>query len=238
MKLTLALAASLTLAGLAPASAQIIVDHQPYKYGGTTSDLAFGDNFNRPEWQHAADDFQVAVSAEVLAINWWAWYSQDNPPVYESFQLRLYSNRDTQNLPGKIEYEQVLSDPNRVATGRHISVSGLPREFRFHSTLPLPMPVDAGKLYWIEITQLDDIDSWYFAEFSQADRTGHVFLNAYSGGWGSSPGADLAFQLIVPEPATAAILAVGMAALVAARRRRTPVPGPPGRHRASAVDQP
>lgn len=224
------------LAGSSPA--QIVVNQLPYNAGGTTSDLEFFDYFHFPHWARAADDIKVAADSEVVSLNWWGFYREDNPPANEQFQIRLYANQESASLPGDLLYESVVSDPQRDATGRVILIGGLPREFRFHAHLPSVMHLDANQPYWLEITQVNSLEQWYFAEYSRAETTGYAFINDVVSTWTRSTAtSDLAVQLIVPEPATAAILAVGLAALVANRRRRTPVPGPPGRLRKSAADK-
>src|SRR5262249_53787030 len=119
MRLKLTVLAAIALSDLAPATAQIVVDHEPSPYGGSASDLAFED-LGVTRWQQSADDIVISAPEAVVALNWWAWYNADNPPNDESIRVRLYANRDVGHLPGKLVYEQKLANPVRTATGRHI----------------------------------------------------------------------------------------------------------------------
>jgi hypothetical protein len=210
----------LALAGLAPASAQYLVEHAPYNVGGSTSDLDFRDNFGMRQWQQAADDFRVPKAASIFGIDWWGFYRQDNPPTSEEFRIRFYASRVPDDLPGLVLYEQTIANPSRSATGRSILISGSPREFRFHASLPVPMELIPGELYWLEVTQLGDIGSWYFWEFALANQDGRAAINSIVPDWiRSTDPADLAFRLIVPEPATAMFLALGTVLAAGLRAR-------------------
>lgn len=208
--------ACVVLASASSLPAQIPVNHPPYNAGGGASDLEFRPPNDIPQWQRLADDIGVATSADVVSVNWWGFYRDDNPSANEQFQIRLYANEESVSLPGELLYEAVVSDPQRDATGRLILISGTPREFQFHSRLPTLMHLDADVPYWLEITQVDNPAQWYFAEFGTNHLGVLASSNSLTPEWhATTTGGDLAFQLIVPEPTTAMLL---LGAAIAKRR--------------------
>jgi len=218
MKPTLALAVSLALAGFSPASAQIVVDHQPNPLGGGVADTAFLFG-GQPFWRLSADDFVVGVTTDIKSVVWWGYYRTPTP-ADETMRIRLYDARPGDGLPGPVLFEQLVFDSHRTATGRHVADQGQPPEYRYETALSNPMALQAGTPYWLEITQIGDLASTFVHEQSLADQTPYAFRDQLATDWRRSGGtADLAFQLIVPEPATAALMLFGALRL---RRRIKP----------------
>lgn len=202
-------------------SAQFIVDQQPTRHGGDISDTSFlFQGF--PSAQLLADDFTPTEAAPLRAVAWWGFYTADNPPTPEAFRIVVYDSRASDGLPGNSIYEEVTSNAERFATGRTITVSGSPREFRYKVTLSQPLPLAPGIRYWVELAQLGDLSSAYHWENGFG---GDGFIAAIVPGitdWRylSSPSGNLdqAYQLISPEPATLAL--VGLAAALRPRKMR------------------
>lgn len=204
----------------------LLVDHQPHPYGGPSSDTLFTTGFGQPYWQRLADDFVLGSPSEAIALTYWGFYDADNPPPAEAMRIRILGARAGDMLPdeGNVLSETTVQNPSRAATGRFIGVGILPKEYRYEAILAAPVSFMANTKYWLEIVQLGDITTKFRWEDSVAEFTGHAFVNPATGGdWYSSlPGgdADLAFQLISPEPASLAMLAVGIPCLWRRRKSR------------------
>ncbi len=203
------------LASASPCAAQFIVDQQPTRFGGQNSDTAFVIFPGHVQGFLVADDFTLAVADELRAVRWWGFYSNDIPPPVEQLRLRVFSARTSDGLPGEVLYDESFSDADRTPTGRTIIVSGSPHEFRYKVNLSQPLPLDAGVRYWIELAQIGDPDSAFhwenafpgsgFAAGINPGFTDWFYLQSPSGG------VDQAFQLIAPEPATLALIALAAA---------------------------
>jgi len=216
MQRRLAIALSVVLAS--SASAQIVVDHQPNPLGGGGSDTEFRFN-GQPSWELSADDFSVSAPVTIKSLVWWGYY-RTPAPADETMRIRLYDARPGDGLPGAVLFEQLVFDSHRTATGRHVADQGQPPEYRYDTTLNTAMLLQANTPYWLEITQIGDLASTFVHEQSLADQTPYAFQNRVAIDWRRSNGTtDLAFQLIVPEPATAALILFGALGL---RRRIKP----------------
>ncbi|MEE8170607.1 MAG: hypothetical protein V3T70_08675 [Phycisphaerae bacterium] len=185
--------------------AGVVFDHQPMPVGGGAADSDFLDMFGNPSWQILADDVTLTQDATIQRLVWWGFYDRDNPPVSESFRMRIYAPRSTDGLPGAVLFEEQFVDPLRVDTGNIVFVGIFPREFRFSVDLATPLPLTANTPYWLEISQIGDRDTHYRWEFSQnAELNGFAFQNPLEPNWtNTSFVSDVAFQLsTVPEPST------------------------------------
>lgn len=100
-----------------------------------------------------------------------------------------------------------------MATGRLIATGILPHEYRYQANLDSPVGLDAGAKYWLEVVQIGDITTHFRWEDSVSDLDGVAGINSIHNYWLSTlPGgpADAAYQLISPEPASLAMLALGL----------------------------
>ncbi|MFH1417213.1 MAG: hypothetical protein ABII12_02885 [Planctomycetota bacterium] len=100
----------------------IVVDHQPRRFGGTASDTLFYDYYGFEVWQQLADDFLLDSSVTIRRASWWGFYHlNEPPPVVETMRIRFYDARPSDGLPGTVLYEETLLNPSRTATGEIVS---------------------------------------------------------------------------------------------------------------------
>ncbi len=211
------------LAGIAPANAQVIVDHAPYPSGGSGSDTALPNSAAPFTWQQSADDFRVSAAAEVTHVNWWGFHIENIAPLAEIMQIRLYAEQAGDGLPGDILYEETFENPERVDTGRRIGIVGRPHEYRYHAKLSVPMELNADVGYWLEIAQLGDGTSGFQWELSRVETNSYAFQNNLFPDWRrTTASSDLAFQLVVPEPLTASLLLLELVFAAGLRARGHP----------------
>jgi hypothetical protein len=207
----------------ANAAAQIIlVDHQPHPYGGPGSDTLFPDAFGRPVWQRVADDFVLAAPDQAIALTFWGFYNADNPPAVETIRIRILGARAGDTLPdeGNVLSETSVLNPLRVWTGRFVGTGILPKEYRYEASLSAPVSLMANTKYWLEVVQIGDITTTFRWETSVRDDIAHAFINNLIFDWRPSSGGDQAFQLVSPEPASLAMLAIGFDCLWRRRKSR------------------
>jgi len=215
-----------TLLALLPAAARagLVVDHPPWPTGGLVSDLSFltigGNEFS----QRLADDFVLAQDTTIAHVVWWGFYGStfapenEPPPDSESMRIRFYEDT-SEGVPGALIAEEVIDNPQRVATGRQVSTGTSPDEFQYDATLQDPVALSSGVRHWIEIVQVGVLDSLFRWEVSIAELNGHVAINPSVPDWTERGIGDTAFQLYaVPEPSMLGILTL---VLVMIRRRNT-----------------
>jgi len=209
------------LASVSPASAQFIVNHEPYPLGGPGADTALPATQLPFAWNQAADNFQVPVEASVTHVNWWGFHFENVAPEFETTRIRLYRERAGDGLPGDILYEEVFENPERIDTGRTIVIGGGPHEYRYHVGLGVPMVLSPGIGYWLEIVQVGDPASGFRWEYSLAGGDGHAYVNNLVPDWQlpATYNGDLAFQLVIPEPVTASMLLLGLVLAAGVRAR-------------------
>ncbi len=206
------------------AHAGIIVDHQPHPFGGGASDTLFTTSFGQPIWQWHADDFVWTTNEQLTHVNFWGFYNADNPPITESFRLRFYSPRVSDGLPGEVVHEETIQNPMRTWTGRHIAVGVAPREYLFETTLAASVTLINDSRYWLEVVQVGDVTTHFRWETSVDGNGVYAYDNPLGTGWRVAHGqGDHAFQLISPEPTSAALFVVSFSLLIAKRSRRTSV---------------
>jgi hypothetical protein len=170
-----------------------------------------------------ADDF-TSDGRPIVAVRWWGGYISDinqrpngyTGPFDISFHLSAGTHPDSLPVdPYLVLYENVTAQEVFIGMNQFGMFV-----YRYDAYLPMPFYETAGVEYFIDIdkptaetwgwqtidTSLSPIQDW-------AANTGgnHV------GPWSHIPD-DLAFELMVPEPSTIALLALGGLALLWRRR--------------------
>ncbi|MCK6482565.1 MAG: hypothetical protein L6R00_00335 [Phycisphaerae bacterium] len=200
---------------------ELIVSHPPNQHGGFAGDTLFLLQ-GQPVWQLSVDDIVLTQPALITRVTWWGFYNLDNPPASESMRIRFYSARPGDGLPGEILSDQSFPNPSRVATGLLVGVGVLPREFRYETDLLTPYLMQAGVPYWLEISQLGDVQTHFRWEISSVGNDVTAFLNPFIPDWQySTIPTDSAFELWgIPEPGSLCLLVFGSTVLCGARRAR------------------
>ncbi len=206
---------------------EVVVDQQPLPTGGPGADTDFLDDFGYPVWQVVADDILLPETAIIQHLVWWGFYggtfsgSTEPPTGPETMRVRFYEARASDGLPGETMYEESFLNPSRVATGQIIAANGA-AEYLFEADLTTPIQLDAGIPYWLEIVQVGDQDSHYRWEVSPGTGTPFAFINDLVPDWQRTTGtANVAFQLVTPEPETFVLLSFGFGLVSKRRAGRT-----------------
>jgi len=207
--------------------ATVLVDHQPHPFGGFASD-SLGVEFpgGLPVWQFVADDFALSQTITAWQLVFWGFYHDGIEPVGdEAIRVRFYDSRPGDGLPGSPLFEQTTINPSRNWTGDFISVAGGPREYRYAVDLAGGFAIGGGTQYWLEVAQMGDVNSLFRWDVSiTPPLTDIAASNINFPNWthaGLSPPGNNAFQLLTPEPTTAALSCCGLYAILARRARRS-----------------
>jgi hypothetical protein len=173
------------------------------------------DNFGVLPGVRSADDFQLALTTNIVAVNWWGRPNSGD----SNFQISFYT--DASGLPGT-----VLSTFSVAPSASSVS-PGSPFDpvFLYSANLGSPFHALAGTEYWVSV-------------FNAAPNASWNWLSANVGGYGPAqmrigdawfldPGRrNLAFELevAVPEPATFGLVMFGLLGAVYRGRKRRNLP--------------
>lgn len=197
----------------------IVVSQPPDLGGGQASDSSFINGVGDPFWQLLADNIQLSKFATIRHVTWWGFYGGDfdeapdahDPPAGdEAMRIRLYSARPGDGLPDSsdILFKESFLNPSRTATGRTLLLPGIPAEYRFEVDLSFPLSLDSSVLYWLEISQVGDLDSHFRWQRGLGTLIGRASSNPITPNWQTISGS-MAFELsAIPEPGTAGLLLI------------------------------
>jgi hypothetical protein len=220
------------------ARAGLIFDQPPQAIptGGQAADtLLRTEVFNQPYWQELADDIALASDAVVRRLVWWGFYghgeasaTQRLPPAgNETMRVRFYSARPSDGLPDLVVHEESFLNATRSATGRNVSDGGPHPEYRYEADLSEPFSLQAGSTYWLSISQVGDINSYFRWSFSPGNGTPYALRFLDHPDWlYTGLNANQAFQLSsIPEPQSVALCTLALAVVLHARGHRTTARG-------------
>jgi hypothetical protein len=215
------------LSALVPAvHAEVLIEQPPGHVGGPGADTAFYNDLGFPSYEITADDFRLPAPARIDRVRVFGFYggnfsgSPFPPTGNETIRVRVYDDGGSNGLPGAVLFEQSTLNASRVATGQWgCGVCGA-MEYQFDIDLHAPFDAQAGGRYWIEVAQINDIDSLLRWEDAPHDGTPFAIMNPYTGGtWQYENFGNLAFQLLgVPEPSYSVLILFGL--LCVARKGR------------------
>jgi hypothetical protein len=178
-----------------------------------------------------ADDFMSATGGYITRVEWWGSAAPDT-----RWELAFHTDNPVLHQPNVDDpfagaLRKYGANGSIVATGV-ANVPGHPDIFHFTADLPVSLSIAADTVYWFTVANFTQ--GWHWAYALAGPTVGSEFYNAHfstgigpcgDGGPHCGPWTDVhtdfAFRVNgVPEPATLAMVGLGLAYVAAAARRR------------------
>lgn len=201
----------------------LIMLSNPYVPGYNQSAAHSGGLYNGSPVR-SYTDIMYDGSYRITDFHWWGW---DVSPAagFQSFDVQIYANGGDGKPGDQVFAQSFTLDALTVTPGVGDNVWGTKYEADFSTPF-----VGAAGRYWIGVTgNYDDnaIWGWTLNETSRIFNEDWQMCNAFDGGWGHTYLGDLTFEVsgeyintVIPEPATLALLGLGLAGGYIASRRR------------------
>lgn len=194
------------------AGASVVFDQPPGANSNAEYISSTLDNFGAQPGYRVADNFSLAAGATISDVHWWGESNSGG----DDFTFTFFS--DNTGIPGS-----VLLSTSGTLTKSTVNVGSAWDPVTFYSSdLAVPFAGAAGTTYWLSIFNGASNASWLWLK---ADAPGDGAWVQQNGNqtWSALNDMainDMAFQLTVPEPATLALLGLGLAGLGFTRSRK------------------
>ncbi len=199
----------------------LIYSQVPNRLFGFVSDSQFRDDFGQVQGSLYADRFSIQSGADIGQLVWYGHYGTQNqdfdpdPPTSENFRIRFYSQGVSpfpiQQLPAEVLYDASSDQFARQFNGAFVNGR---REYKFVLTLPSLFSAQPGVPYWLEISQVGDVNSVFRWESSTGGE--RAFQFPLGSDWQLSTSGQMAYELRTPEPGSGVL--VGLVGLILRRR--------------------